>query len=457
MAVTASGIGSGLDIQGIVSQLVQAEQQPKSDALNRQQSAITSRLSALGTLKGALSSFQSSVAALGNLSTFSTHAATSSHSTALSVAAGSSASAGSYTIDVQQLASAQKLISSGFASADTTVGTGTLTLSVGGASFDVTIDSSNSTLAGIRDAINKAGDNTGVSATIVNVDDGVGGTESRLVLSASKTGAANTITVSASGGDGGLNALASANLTEQVAAKDAIIKVDGMNITRSSNTMSDAIDGLTLTLGGVATGVQVGVSTDTSQVKAALQGFVDSYNKLQGVMSGLGKYDPSTKQAGALVGDALLRNVQQQLRADLGSPVSSVSSSTVDTLMSVGVQFDRYGAMSLDSTKLSSVMGDNLNPLVDLFQSSDGIATRTRSDLDLYLQSGGIIDSQTSSLNDQKRRIDDQRLNLTNRMNALQTQLLKQFNAMDAVVSQYNSTGSYLTQVLAGLSAINKQ
>jgi len=457
MAVTASGIGSGLDIQGIVSQLVQAEQQPKSDALNRQQSAITSRLSALGTLKGALSSFQSSVAALGNLSTFSTHAATSSHSTALSVAAGSSASAGSYTIDVQQLASAQKLISSGFASADTTVGTGTLSLSVGGASFDVTIDSSNSTLAGIRDAINKAGDNTGVSATIVNVDDGVGGTESRLVLSASKTGAANTITVSASGGDGGLNALASANLTEQVAAKDAIIKVDGMNITRSSNTMSDAIDGLTLTLGGVATGVQVGVSTDTSQVKTALQGFVDSYNKLQGVMSGLGKYDPSTKQAGALVGDALLRNVQQQLRADLGSPVSSVSSSTVDTLMSVGVQFDRYGAMSLDSTKLSSVMGDNLNPLVDLFQSSDGIATRTRSDLDLYLQSGGIIDSQTSSLNDQKRRIDDQRLNLTNRMNALQTQLLKQFNAMDAVVSQYNSTGSYLTQVLAGLSAINKQ
>ncbi|TQV65057.1 MAG: hypothetical protein FNT29_02680 [Halothiobacillaceae bacterium] len=457
MAVTASGIGSGLDIQGIVSQLVQAEQQPKSDALNRQQSAITSRLSALGTLKGALSSFQSSVAALGNLSTFSTHAATSSNSIALSVAAGSSASAGSYTIDVQQLASAQKLISSGFASADTTVGTGTLTLSVGGASFDVTIDSSNSTLAGIRDAINKAGDNTGVSATIVNVDDGVGGTESRLVLSASKTGAANTITVSASGGDGGLNALASANLTEQVAAKDAIIKVDGMNITRSSNTMSDAIDGLTLTLGGVATGVQVGVSTDTSQVKAALQGFVDSYNKMQGVMSGLGKYDPSTKQAGALVGDALLRNVQQQLRADLGSPVSSVSSSTVDTLMSVGVQFDRYGAMSLDSTKLSSVMGDNLNPLVDLFQSSDGIATRTRSDLDLYLQSGGIIDSQTSSLNDQKRRIDDQRLNLTNRMNALQTQLLKQFNAMDAVVSQYNSTGSYLTQVLAGLSAINKQ
>jgi len=457
MAVTASGIGSGLDIQGIVSQLVQAEQQPKSDALNRQQSAITSRLSALGTLKGALSSFQSSVAALGNLSTFSTHAATSSNSIALSVAAGSSASAGSYTIDVQQLASAQKLISSGFASADTTVGTGTLSLSVGGASFDVTIDSSNSTLAGIRDAINKAGDNTGVSATIVNVDDGVGGTESRLVLSASKTGAANTITVSASGGDGGLNALASANLTEQVAAKDAIIKVDGMNITRSSNTMSDAIDGLTLTLGGVATGVQVGVSTDTSQVKAALQGFVDSYNKLQGVMSGLGKYDPSTKQAGALVGDALLRNVQQQLRADLGSPVSSVSSSTVDTLMSVGVQFDRYGAMSLDSTKLSSVMGDNLNPLVDLFQSSDGIATRTRSDLDLYLQSGGIIDSQTSSLNDQKRRIDDQRLNLTNRMNALQTQLLKQFNAMDAVVSQYNSTGSYLTQVLAGLSAINKQ
>jgi len=452
MTVSASGIGSGLDVQGIVSQLVQAEQKPQSDALDRKQGAITSRLSALGSLKGALSGFQSSVDALGKLSTFSARAVTSSNSSALSVTAGSGAAVGSYAIDVQQLASAQKLVSSGFASSSATVGTGTLSLSVGGTSFDVAIDSSNSTLSGIRDAINKAGDNAGVSATIVNVDDGSGGTESRLVLSSNKPGSANTITVDASGGDGGLDALKSANLTEQVAARDAIIKVDGMAVTRSSNIISDAVDGLTLTLGAVATGVQVDVKTDTGEVKTALQGFVDGYNKLQGVMTGLGKYNPATKQAGALVGDATLRNIQQQLRNDLGGPVGSTSS-TLNTLMSVGVQFDRYGVMSLNSTKLDEAIGDNMTPLVDLFQSSNGISTRTSAHLTQYVQSSGLIDSQTTSLNDQQRRIGDQRASLTVRMSALQNQWLKQFNAMDSVVAQFNSTGSYLTQALSGLSS----
>ncbi|MFZ5467782.1 MAG: flagellar filament capping protein FliD [Pseudomonadota bacterium] len=456
MALTATGIGTGLDINNLVSQLVKAEGQPATTALNRREQSLNTRLSALGTLKGALSSFQTAFAKLNELSTFSARRTTNANEAAFSVSAGSAAAVGSYSVEVMQLAKAQKLASSGFTDANTTVGSGSLTLSVGGSAFSVAIGAG-TTLAGIRDVINQATDNTGVSASIVNVDDGMGGTTSRLILTAQQTGTANAIGVTINDDDGnntdaaGLSALA---FTEQTAAQDAVMRVDGYTITRSSNTISDAVDGLTFTLKDVATSPsQVGVETDTAQIESTLKSFVDGYNKLRQTMTDLGKYDPDTKKAGALQGDALLRDLQQSLRRDLTDPVASLTE-PLNALSGFGIEIDRYGVMSLDSTKFKSAIESSssaLAQLSDLFVASDGVYTRAKGRLDSMLSSDGVLESQVSRLNAQKRTISDQRAQLEARLARVEAQLFKQFNAMDRIVAQFNSTGSYLTQQLANL------
>jgi len=454
MAITSTGLASGLDINGIVAQLVRAEGQPAKNLLDRQESRLDARLSAFGTLKGALSAFQSALNKLDALATFSARKVVSSNDSALSVTASSQATVGSYNVEVVSLAQAEKLASAGFASSGATIGTGSLTLQVGANSFTVNVDSSNNTLAGIRDAINNAADNTGVSASIINVDDGAGGTVSKLILTSKEPGTANDLTVTLNDDDGdntdasGLSALA---FTQLVAASDAQIKVDGQTITRSSNTISDAVDGLTFTLKGVTTSAAtVDVSADSEEVVKAVQEFVNSYNSLRQVMSDLGKYDATTKKAAALTGDSTLRNLQQQLRGNMVDSVSS-GSGGLDSLAAIGVEIDRYGVMSLDSAKLTKAMGDNLSALTDLFKSSDGVATRTLATVNNYLQSGGILDKQTQSINAQKKDIDDRRASLEDRLKKVEDQYLRQFNKMDLIVAQYQSTGNYLNAQLAGL------
>ncbi|MDD3610239.1 MAG: flagellar filament capping protein FliD [Halothiobacillaceae bacterium] len=464
MAITASGLGSGLDINALVSSLVQAEGAPKSNQLDRQKSAADTKLSAYGTLKSALSTFQTAAKALKDASAFQTKAATSSNDTQLGVSASSSAAAGSYSIEVVQMAQAQKLNSVGFAGATEVVGTGTLNITAGSTNFSITVDSSNNTLAGIRDAINNATGNSGVSATIVNVDDGLGGTESRLVLSSTQPGSSNAITVTATDDDGnstdtsGLSRLVYdpngsgvTNLTQQTAAQDALIRVDGMNVTRSSNVISDAIDGVTLTLkpDGVGKTNEITVSTDQEAVKKALTTFVDAYNKLDTTLKSLGKYDASTKSGGPLVGDSILRNVQNQIRADLRTTVGS--NTDFDTLYEVGIEIDRNGVMSLDSTRLNAALEDNYSAVSSFFSGTDGMGTRLSNRIDEYLQTGGVLSKQTDRLNDTLRSIEDQRVALDDRLASLEKRLLKQFTAMDVAVAQFNNTGAYLTQQLAKL------
>lgn len=195
MAISLSGIGSGLDIKGLVSQLVQAEGAAKNNALNRRESNYQTELSALGTLKSSLSSFKDAAAKLADADDLLKVNATSSDEAMFTASASSSASAGNYAVEVLNLAKAQKLSSAGFSSASDSVGTGTMTIGSGANSFDVNIDTDNNSLAGIRDAINNAADNSSVTATIVNVDDGAGGTEARLVLTAKNSGTDNQISI----------------------------------------------------------------------------------------------------------------------------------------------------------------------------------------------------------------------------------------------------------------------
>jgi len=461
--VSSTGLGSGIDIQSLVSQLATAEKQPAVNAIARQQEAVSTRLSGLGTLKSALSTFQTAVAKLKDDTLFKTHAAKSADESIVKATASSGSVAGNYAVEVKQLAKAQKSISNTeFASSSATVGTGTLTFATtGGSSFSITVDSSNNTLAGIRDAINASSDNSSVTASIINVDNGTGtGTISKLVLTAKNSGTTNAFTVSGSDDDGnnadasGLSRLFTANLDEQTSALDAIIEVDGQTATRSTNSISDVLQGVTLDLqkAEIGTTVNVDVSLDTDAISKAVSGFVSAYNALHSTTAALGKYGGSKDGTGngALIGDATLRLVTSQIRQNTSASVSSASGN-YNSLAMIGVTIDKNGVMSMDETDMETALNSSLSSVADVFSSDNGVATRLDDILDQFLQSGGSIDSQTTSLNNRSAQLEDRLADVETRSETFRAALLKQFTAMDVTVGQFNSTGSFLSNWISKL------
>ncbi len=460
MAITSSlGIGSGMDINGIVRQLVEADGRPAFNAIDRKEDAVNSRLSAIGRLKGALSDFQTATGKLNEAGTFNKHETVSGNEDILTASAELGAAAGSYSIEVQQMAEAHKLTSNGYSGYDDIVGSGSLTLSVDGNSFSVTLDGTNNTLEGVRDEINKASDNSGVNASIINVDDGAGGTVSKLVLTSKETGTANSITVTATedGSAPGLSQLVydpdgsgTTNLTEQNVAQDAKILVDGQMATRSTNSITDVIQGVTLDLKSAETGTvfNVDVTLDETSIKDVTEAFVSAYNGLMNIVKDLGRFDTESGESGALVGDSTLRNVQGQIRQAVGNSVSSASSD-FNSLAMIGITIDRTGEMSLNSSGFSDALRENLNAVSDVFSSTDGVAARLDTRLDQYLDSGGTFDLQTKSLNKQLSRYSDDRDTVQLRLDNMERTLLKQFIAMDVAVGQFQNTGAFLVQQLS--------
>lgn len=462
-AITSSlGLGSGIDINSLVSQLVAAEGQPAFNAILRQEDSVNARLSGIGTLKSALSTFETAVNKLKDGSLFKTHKATSSDESILKATAGTGSVAGSYAVEVTQLAKKQKSITAAeFASTSTVVGTGTLTFAAtSGSSFSVTADSSNNTLEGLRDAINSASGNTFVTASIINVDNSTStGTISKLVLTSKNTGTTNAFTVTGSDDDGnntdtsGLSQLFSTNLTAQTAAADAIIEVDGQTATRGSNAITDVLPGITFDLKAAAVGttVNVDVSVDNDAISKTISDFVTAYNALHTTAKALGKYGGADDtDNGALIGDATLRYVTSQLRQDTTNIVSSITGS-YNSLAMIGVTIDKDGVMALDSDQLDTALSADFQSVSDVFSSSDGVANRLYTRLDGYLQSGGPLDSQQTSLKKQLTTLEDRRTDVQGRMDNLRKSLQKQFIAMDTLVGRFNSTGSFLTNWINNL------
>lgn len=460
MAITSSiGLGSGIDINTLVTQLVSSEGQPAFNAIQRQQDAVNTRLSGLGSLKSALSDFQSVITKLKDGNLFKSHQASSSDESILKVTAGAGSVAGKHSIEVTQLAKAQQSISNAeFANSSEVVGTGSLTFTAGsGSTFNLTIDGSNNTLTGLRDAINSASDNNFVTASIINVDNAAGtGTISKLVLTAKNTGTDNSFTVTGTDtGDGlddnaGLSRVFSTQLQAQTPATNAIIKVDGQTATRSKNSISDVLPGVTLDLqkAQVGTNIDVDVSLDNEAISKTIGEFVTAYNKLHTTGKNLGRYGGSTDGSGSgngsLLGDATLRYVNSQMR-QLSSGTVSSATSDYNSLAMIGIKFDKDGVASLDSTQLNKALSANLQSVSEVFTSSDGVATRLNNKLTEFLQSGGPLDSQQSSLNKRLKKLEDQRSNVQVRLDNLQRSLLKQFTAMDTAVGQLKSTGSFLS------------
>lgn len=448
-AITSAGLGSGLDIEGLVTKLVSAEGQPAALRLNRKETALQADLSAFGTLKGALSSFQTNVQSMKLASAFQTRTATSSNTDLFTVSAGSAAVPGSFSIKVDQLAQAAKMRSGDFSSDTAVMGSGALTLSLGAKSFSITTDST-TTLAGVRDAINNASDNPGIKATIIKVDSG-----SQLVLTSDKLGAANTITVAATDTDAldgnDLTRLATANLVSVQSASDAIIHVDGQQVTKDSNSFSDVISGVTISLkkADPAKTETLGVAIDKDSTKNKVNDFIKAYNALATTMNSLSSYDAKTKQGGPLLGDATLRGAQNQVRQALSNAVPDVAG--VSTLAEIGVTTNKDGLLELDFSKFDKFMAANPDSVAQLFSSDNGLAKRFDNILKNYVSSDGAITARVDGMNKQIEGIADERTRLNTRLADLETRYRKQFTAMDAMLGQLTATGSYLTQQLANL------
>lgn len=455
--ISAPGIGSGLDVNTIVSQLVQAEKAPAQNQIDSQRANLTTQTSALGTLKSLLASLQSSLASLANGSAFTAYTATSSDTDSFTATAGASAMPGSYQIDVQQLAAAQKLTSGAFASA-AAVGTGTLTIAVGSASINVDIDSTNNTLAGIRDAINNASGNPGVSATIVHATDG-----DHLVLNSTQTGVANAFSISTSGGDGGLDALtwdaatSTGNLTQQTAASDAKVDIDGFTSTSSNNVIAGAIDGITLNLASANPGdtQTLTVGRDNASIQNVVQGFVTAYNNFAKGAAQLASYDPVAKTAGPMLGNSTLMNIRSQLAMTLTNVVSG-NSATLNTLAAIGIQMQADGTLQVNSGTLSAALNNQPDQAASLFDGTSGYGTKLNSLLTGYLGSGGLLDNINSSLTQQGKQLDQQQSSLDDRMQSVQKRYMAQFTALDVTMSQMNQTSTFLTSQLSMLSNMYK-
>lgn len=454
-SVVSTGIGSGLDIESLVTQLVSAEGTAKSARLTTKEAGFQAKLSAFGSFRAALDELKSALTPLKEMSSFQGRAVSVGDSKILTASAASSAVSGSYNVEVERLASAAKLTSSPVATEATVVGTGTLQLNLGGNLFSVVIDETNNTLAGIRGAINKISSNSGVTATIVNET----GQGARLLLTSTKTGAANTLALTHQGGDAGLDTFV--NGMTATAPQDSRIVIDGFAHESATNTVTTAVTGLTFNLLSTsATDVttSVNITFNKSSATKAVNDFVTAYNKVVTSLKSVGSYDASTQTAGALFGDSTLRDFQAALRRELGVAVPGISSA-FSTLAEVGIVSKVDGTLEVNSTKLDSFISSNFDQIGGLFANAassgaptEGVARRLDKLIDVYTKSNGLIDARTKGLQTSIDDIGDQREALEARLAALETRLRAQFNAMDTLVAQLKNTSNFLTQQIDTLN-----
>lgn len=445
MAISVSGLGSGLDIDGIITQLMAVERQPLLKLASRE-AEFQAKISAVGSLKGALSAFQQAIAKLGDADTFEAVTTSSSAPEVVTLSASSDAAYGGMAIEVNRVAQAHKLASAAKASADTFGGTAgdQLTFTVGAES--ITIDlSSAKTLQQIREEITAAGGDIGLSATLL--DETGDGSAMRLVLSSSETGYDGRVQVAFDGsidadtfGFATINTDADGAVLVDLAELDANFSLDGFSLTRSSNSVDDAISGVTFEL--LAPGsAQLNVSRDTAAVGQALSGLVDAYNKLQDTLTGLGN--------GGLSGDGITRSVANSVRSALGSSFAGLGE--VSNLSQLGVSFTKEGRLSFDKAKLGEAMAADRSAVEAFFTDASGLFGRLDGVLSGYLDSKGILDARVDGLNARIDSLQDQQERWQDRLVTVEARLRAQFTALDGLVARLNSTSQYLAQQLDNL------
>jgi len=442
--IRSPGIGSGLDVNSIVSQLLAIERRPLN-LVERKQSDARAQLSDIGRLNSAMATFQTAMRDMSSLSDFKFFSTASSDDTVIGASADSTAATGTFSVRVDNLAVAQKQSSRAYADSGTTTigGTGDMTITIGGNSTTI-VNAGSMTLAGLQDAINNASDNPGVTASILSENSG----SFRLILTSDDTGVANQATLSFSGTAGDA---ANLNVSEIVAAEDASILVDNtFTITRSSNTITDAISGVTLNLVSESTTAEsISISRDNDKVAESAQTFVDSYNSLQTMIDDLRK--------GSLQGDNSLLTMENQLRGIFNNPPTGLSSQYT-YLSEIGVSFDKVGKLSLDTDKLNTALDTDFPGVAELFANDDqGYAYRLEALATSLLAPDGLLDARKSGI---ETRIDSFDLKIAReeyRLELVESRLRKQFSALDTLLSKMGNTSNFLSQQLATMPNFNNR
>jgi flagellar hook-associated protein 2 len=571
-SISSMGIGSGLDVEGIISKLMAVEQVPLTK-LDTKEASYQTKISALGSLKSAVSALNSAVASLvpaGNQSAvtkYSSYKASVGNTSAASATASSSAVAGSYSLEVLQLATAHRistiaraheltsvsfagetdpidqgilditvngtttqitvddsndtvgeLVTSinnadagvtaaleddglggkvlvltsntggtagemtlsgiagftydpvtqsgdltqtqaaegGYTSANAAIAEGTLQITVGdGTPRAITIDSSNNTLAGLRDAINDAG--IGVTAALTSVSEN----DVRLVLTSDTMGSAGKITMSGLAGfafDGatGTGDLSQASADGGEAAQGSKIKLNGVTVNKDSNTISDIVEGVTLSLTGVTTSATTLTVTQdkSSSLTAALTKIAEAYNELNTAVHDLGDYDEETKTGGILLGNSTLRTVSSSIKNIFQSAVSGTTGSDYKYLSNLGLEFQKDGSLVFNSSKLATATNDDFEAVASMVAT---FGSQAKTLTDGMLSTEGTITAASDGLQASIDSIDEQRTRLQARLEKIEARYVAQFSALDSLISQMNSTSSYLTQQLANLPSTSKK
>ncbi|MDO9316138.1 MAG: flagellar filament capping protein FliD [Burkholderiaceae bacterium] len=463
--ISSAGIGSGLDVASIVSQLMAIERQPKTN-LATAATKIQTQISEIGKISSAVSKLRDLSSKLSS-STFWQQTTATSSSAAVAVTSSSSALAASYSVEVQQLASSQSLLAGQtFASPTDAVGTGTLTLEMGtwgagqatfasrapAATASITIEGTD-TVQTLRDKINSAG--LGVSASILTDASG-----SRLVMRSKETGEINGFRVSVAGGTGGLTSLGFdpsngvTGATQKTAAANALATVDGVSVASAGNTLADVLDGVSLSFTALTTApVNVKVAGDTETIKKTLQEFATAYTDLAKLISTDTKYDAAARKAGPLQGDGSIIGMQSRLRSLLSA--SSTASTAFTTLSDAGFEQQRDGSLTINATKLDKALA-NLPQLKALFSNTnltdpnnDGFGRRFRNIADDLLNTGGALTSRTSGLNDKLQRNQKSQDALEQRLVQTQKRLEAQYGALDTKMASLSGLSTYVTQQVA--------
>lgn len=439
--IQSAGVGSGLDVNSIVSQLVSAAQTPQQTIITNQQNATNTKISALGSLSSLLGTLQSSISSLTSSTTGVTQlTAQSGNTSSFTATASGNAVPASYNVQVMALAQASKIASADYTSSSSTVGDGTVTIGVGSNSFQVTLASGNDSLASLVSAINNAPDNKGVSASLITDSGGV-----RLMLTAQQTGNAGALTLSSADSNGA--SFMSTSVVQP--AKQAHIQVDGFDYYGDSNTVSDAISGVTLSLQATSTTASpLTLSYNQQAAASAVQAFVTAYNAVAQNISTQAGYNSTTQTAGPLLANPLVQSLTRQLGSIVGSAYTS-NGGSYSVLSQVGISLNSDGTLSVDSAKLNKALSADPTSVQKLFASSGGVGTAMTNALNGFLGvsgSTGSIAAASNNLQQTLTNLGQQQTALAARMKLYQSQLYAQYSALDTLMSSMKSTSTFLTQ-----------
>jgi flagellar hook-associated protein 2 len=474
--ISSAGIGSGLDINGIVTQLMAIERQPLA-ALEREETKLTTKLSNFGKLQSLVSAMRDKASSISSVTLWSQTAGTSADDKAVAVTTANGAAIGSYAVEVQRLASAQTVSSRAFAAGDTPAqfGPGTLTIELGAWTGDpiddfapkagasavaITIDAADDTLAEVRDKINAAG--AGVLATIVNDANGA-----RLALRSATTGAENgfRVTATETTDDGvatdGLSALAfdarvASPMTLNRSAANALATINGIPIESATNQLTNVSDGVSLRLLQETTApVEIAVEADTKGAKTAIEDFIKAYNELATYLREQTRYDEATKKAGAMQGDGLAITLQRQLRNVTNE--SSTASTAFGRLADIGITMKSDGTLDVKSSALDNGLA-NMAELRRLLatdgvdSASSGFMQRFKELGDVMLGTDGAFESRTDGLQTRIDTLNDRQEQMEARLAATEKRLRAQYTALDRNMGQLNGLSNYVGQQLQGLN-----